>query len=107
MVTILHSQFVWIRTLVGDDDRAQGRIPPDVPCSVPLLALGLQIITWKCKVTNRTGHPTRHRQKRKVERRGYPRTYLSGCEYRCLESSIKRPRHRPPQDQDKVCEGSQ
>ena len=104
-VAIPHSHFAWIRTLVGDDDRAQGRIPPDVPCSESPLVLSLQIVIER-KVTNRTGHSTRHRQKRKVERRGYPRTYLSGHEGQ-LESNIERPSRRPPHDQDEVCEGSQ
>jgi hypothetical protein len=102
---IPHSQFFWIRTLVGDDDRAQGRIPPDVP----LLALRLQIIIQKRKTTNRIGYPTRHRQKHKVRRRGYSRTYLGshGGQHQCIENSIERPKHRPPHDQDKVCEGLQ
>ena len=35
-MTIPDSHFFWIRTLVGDDDRVQGRIPPDVPCHAPV-----------------------------------------------------------------------
>jgi hypothetical protein len=31
---ILHSQLCGVRSLVGNDDRAQGGIPPNVPCAV-------------------------------------------------------------------------
>ena len=36
---IPNSHSRWFRTFVGDDDRVQSGIPPNVPCSVHLLAL--------------------------------------------------------------------